>query len=199
MNNTQMVACPNCGKEQQRLSTIQGEEYIAVCGPTCGCGHKWTVYPEPQTAHAYTDGSQLEADIAIIQTIMDGCDCIFSDGGPDDPKKHNGAAWKRIKAALRGSHDAKAPAQRQCAKCGGVDLHVRFARAGEYEDGIWIGSRKEDVWEPHTGRTDPSRPWDQFWVADSLAITCRTCQYRWVEKPRDAQKVGYFEQGGEQP
>jgi hypothetical protein len=99
--------------------------------------------------------------------------------------------------ALRKAPAAKAPAQRQCAKCGGVDLHVRFARAGEYEDGIWIGSRKEDVWEPHTGRTDPSRPWDQFWVADSLAITCRTCQYRWVEKPRDAQKVGYFESAGQ--
>lgn len=79
--------------------------------------------------------------------------------------------------------------QRSCAKCGGVDLYIQFKREGDYEGGVWEGSQRKHVWEPYTGKTDTSRPWDQFWLADSLAITCRTCQFRWVEAPHDARSA----------
>jgi hypothetical protein len=38
-----LVACPVCGRRQQKVPV--GVTYIAVCGPTAGCGHTWRVGP----------------------------------------------------------------------------------------------------------------------------------------------------------
>lgn len=40
-----MIACPNCGQQQQRLGLSPPAAYTAVCGPTAGCGYTWLVQP----------------------------------------------------------------------------------------------------------------------------------------------------------
>jgi hypothetical protein len=113
------------------------------------------------------------------------------DAEKQGPTSFDYACADRVLAALRSAPvvGEQQERKRTCEKCSGRNLYVRWVKERERQE----HERGDRTWDEFTV-VCRSAPCDREWLAEGLAIICRTCQYRWFEPVAESPTTDSAEQ-----